>query len=127
MKITNVKIRFSADSTSKLKAISAITFDECFVVHDIKVVEGYKGMFIAMPSRKCPDGTFKDIAHPINVETRKEINEAVLAEYAKELKEHVATERRTVATDTSDNSVAEPSAENTSAAYDNEETSNENI
>lgn len=82
MKITNVKIRVSHDS-GKLKAIAAITFDECFVVHDIKIIEGFKGLFVAMPSRKCPDGTFKDIAHPIDTTLRQLINEAILSEYEK--------------------------------------------
>lgn len=61
----------------------SVTFDNEFVVHDIKVIEGQNGLFIAMPSRKTPDGEFKDIAHPINTETREKIQNAILDEYAK--------------------------------------------
>jgi stage V sporulation protein G len=67
----------------KMKAVVSITLDNEFVVHDIKVIEGDKGLFIAMPSRKTPDGEFKDIAHPINTETREKIQAAILAEYDK--------------------------------------------
>lgn len=82
MQITDVRIRKIA-SEGKMKAIVSVTFDEQFVVHDIKVIEGQSGLFIAMPSRKTPDGEFKDIAHPINTETREKIQEAILGEYEK--------------------------------------------
>ena len=61
-----------------MKAVVSVTFDDAFVVHDIKVIEGQEKLFIAMPSRKTPDGEFKDIAHPINVEERKMVEEVVL-------------------------------------------------
>ena len=64
-----------------MKAIVSITFDNEFVVHDIKVIEGQNGLFIAMPSRKTPDGEFKDIAHPINTDTREKIQESILKAY----------------------------------------------
>jgi stage V sporulation protein G len=82
MEITDVRIRKIA-TEGKMKAIVSITFDNEFVVHDIKVIEGQSGLFIAMPSRKTPDGEFKDIAHPINTETREKIQLAILGEYEK--------------------------------------------
>jgi len=80
MTITDVRIRKIA-SDGKMKAIVSITFDNEFVVHDIKVIEGQNGLFIAMPSRKTPDGEFKDIAHPINTDTREKIQKAILEAY----------------------------------------------
>ncbi|MGL4452125.1 MAG: septation regulator SpoVG [Sarcina sp.] len=82
MQITDVRIRKIA-AEGKMKAIVSVTFDNEFVVHDIKVIEGQSGLFIAMPSRKTPDGEFKDIAHPINTETREKIQQAILGEYEK--------------------------------------------
>ncbi|MCQ2979442.1 MAG: septation regulator SpoVG [Clostridia bacterium] len=82
MQITDIRVRKVA-SDSKMKAIVSVTFDGEFVVHDIKVIEGEKGLFIAMPSRKIVNGEFKDIAHPINSDTRDRIQQAVLDEYAK--------------------------------------------
>jgi len=66
---------------SKMRAVVSITIDEVFVIHDIKVIEGDKGMFIAMPSRKAGEGEYKDIAHPINSETRSEIQDIILKKY----------------------------------------------
>ncbi|WP_297518787.1 septation regulator SpoVG [uncultured Clostridium sp.] len=82
MQITDVRIRKIA-AEGKMKAIVSVTFDSEFVVHDIKVIEGQTGLFIAMPSRKTPDGEFKDIAHPINTDTREKIQQAILGEYEK--------------------------------------------
>ncbi|MDK0967976.1 septation regulator SpoVG [Clostridium perfringens] len=82
MNITDVRIR-KISAEGKMKAIVSITFENQFVVHDIKVIEGQNGLFIAMPSRKTPDGEFKDIAHPINTETREQIQKAILDEYEK--------------------------------------------
>ncbi len=84
MKISDVRIRFVHKDGSKLKAVASITIDDCFVVHDIKVIEGAEGPFIAMPSRKTNDGEFKDIAHPLNTETREAVKDAILAAYATE-------------------------------------------
>ena len=81
MQITDVRIRKIA-AEGKMKAIVSVTFDNEFVVHDIKVIEGQNGLFIAMPSRKTPDGEFKDIAHPINTDTREKIQSAILTAYA---------------------------------------------
>ena len=80
MTITDVRNRKIA-AEGKMKAIVSVTFDNEFVVHDIKVIEGQNGLFIAMPSRKTPDGEFKDIAHPINTETREKIQASILAAY----------------------------------------------
>ncbi len=81
MKISDIRIRkVSADS--KMKAIVSVTFDDEFVVHDIKIIESGDGrLFIAMPSRRTPDGEFKDIAHPIKSETRTELNDKILEKY----------------------------------------------
>ena len=87
MMITDVRIRIVKKDDAKLKAVASITIDDCFVVHDIKVIEGAEGNFIAMPSRKTPDGEYKDIAHPINVATREEIKSLILSAYAKALAE----------------------------------------
>ncbi len=80
MQITDVRVRKVA-SQNRMKAIASVTFDEVFVIHDIKVIESDKGLFIAMPSRKTPNGEFKDIAHPINTETREAIQNAIIAKY----------------------------------------------
>ena len=86
MTITDVRVRKIA-SEGKMKAIVSVTFDNEFVVHDIKVIEGQNGLFIAMPSRKTPDSEFKDIAHPINTETRERIQGAILEAYEKAVSE----------------------------------------
>lgn len=82
MQVTDVRIR-KINTEGKMKAIVSVTFDNQFVVHDIKVIEGKNGLFIAMPSRKTPDGQFKDIAHPINTDTRQSIQKSILDEYEK--------------------------------------------
>ncbi|WAM34946.1 septation regulator SpoVG [Caldicellulosiruptor morganii] len=80
MQVTDVRIR-KITNEGRMKAIVSVTFDNCFVVHDIKVIEGQNGLFIAMPSRKTPEGEFKDIAHPINQETRDMVQKAVIEKY----------------------------------------------
>lgn len=80
MQITDVRIR-KVTKESKMKAVVSITLDNEFVVHDIKVIEGEKGLFIAMPSRKAADGEYRDIAHPINSETRDKIQRMILERY----------------------------------------------
>lgn len=82
MQITDVRIR-KISNEGKMKAIVSVTFDNEFVVHDIKVIDGQNGLFIAMPSRKTPEGEFKDIAHPINTDTREKIQKSILEEYEK--------------------------------------------
>ncbi len=86
MKITDVRVRKVAKE-GKMKAVVSITIDDEFVVHDIKVIEGEKGLFIAMPSRKAVDGEYRDIAHPINSATRDHIQKLILDAYEKALEE----------------------------------------
>lgn len=80
MKITDIRVR-KINTEGRMKAVVSITFDDAFAVHDIKVIEGQDKLFVAMPSRKTPDGEFKDIAHPINAETREIIQKAVIEKY----------------------------------------------
>lgn len=81
--ITNVKI-IKTESNFRVKGIASITIDDSFVVHDIKILESERGLFVAMPSKKCSDGTYRDIAHPINAEAREIIQKAVINEYERE-------------------------------------------
>lgn len=90
MQITDVRIR-KVEKEGKMKAVVSITIDEEFVVHDIKVIEGEKGLFIAMPSRKAADGEYRDIAHPINSETRTRIQQIILDKYEAEMAEESMT------------------------------------
>ncbi len=83
MQITDVRIR-KVEKEGKMRAVVSITIDDEFVVHDIKVIEGEKGLFIAMPSRKAMDGEYRDIAHPINSETRERIQQIILERYRAE-------------------------------------------
>jgi stage V sporulation protein G len=80
MQITDVRLR-RVNSEGRMKAIASITIDNEFVVHDIRVIDGNNGMFVAMPSKRTPDGEFRDIAHPISSATREKIQSAVLEEY----------------------------------------------
>ena len=80
MQITDVRVR-KVTKEGKMRAVVSITIDDVFVVHDIKVIEGEKGLFIAMPSRKASDGEYRDIAHPINSETRDKIQSLILEKY----------------------------------------------
>ena len=80
MQITDVRIR-KVEKEGKMKAVVSITIDEEFVVHDIKIIEGEKGLFIAMPSRKAADGEYRDIAYPINSDTRDRIQKLILEKY----------------------------------------------
>ena len=83
MQITDVRIR-KIEKEGKMKAVVSITIDEEFVVHDIKVIEGEKGLFIAMPSRKSNDGEYRDIDHPINSDTRESLQTLILDKYKEE-------------------------------------------
>jgi stage V sporulation protein G len=81
VQVTEVRIRKVGQDGSKMKAVCSVTFDNVFVVHDIKVVEGERGLFVAMPSRRTPAGEFRDIAHPITSDARQTIQEAILKAY----------------------------------------------
>ena len=80
MDITDIRIR-KINVDSKMKAIVSVTFDNCLVVHDIKVIEGADKLFVAMPSRKTPEGEYKDIAHPINTDMRESLEHSILEKY----------------------------------------------
>lgn len=86
MEITDVRVR-KITKEGKMKAVVSITLDDVFVVHDIKVIDGDKGLFIAMPSKKATDGEYRDIAHPINAKTRETIQQMILDAYEKALLE----------------------------------------
>lgn len=86
MQITDVRIR-KVEKEGKMKAVVSITIENEFVVHDIKVIEGEKGLFIAMPSRKSNDGEYRDIAHPINSDTRENLQKLILEKYKEEIGE----------------------------------------
>ncbi len=89
MNITEVRIRLVKKDEGKMRAVASITIDDCFVIHDIKIIRGNRSdgedCFIAMPSKKTPDGEFKDIVHPLNTDTREMLSKVILAEYEKEL------------------------------------------
>lgn len=85
MEITEIRISLREDN--KLKAFASITLDNCFVIRGLKIIEGGKGIFVAMPSRRRPDGTYQDIAHPINNETRDRMEAEIIAAYEKEVKQ----------------------------------------
>jgi len=89
MEITDIRIR-KIDTEGKMKAVVSVTFDNAFVVHDIKIIESQNGLFIAMPSRKTPSGEFRDIAHPIHSEARAQIQSAILEKYQTMLVEEEA-------------------------------------
>ena len=80
MQVTDVRVRRIAQ-VGRMKAVASITMDNEFVIHDIKVIEGEKGLFVAMPSRKSPDGEYRDIAHPINQAARERIQNVILERY----------------------------------------------
>ncbi len=87
MNITDIRVR-KVTKEGKMKAVVSITIDDVFVVHDIKVIDGDKGLFIAMPSRKTAEGEYRDIAHPISTESREKLQEQILAEYEKFMAEN---------------------------------------
>lgn len=80
MKVTDVRLR-KIQTDGRMKALVSITLDEAFVIHDLRVIEGKSGLFVAMPSKRTPDGEFRDIAHPINSDMRQEIQDAVMKVY----------------------------------------------
>lgn len=86
MKITDIRFK-TVDGHNRLKAIAAITVDDCFVIHELRIIEGDNGLFVAMPSRKLSSGEFRDIAHPINSETRDELEEIIIKAYKNQVKE----------------------------------------
>lgn len=83
MEITSVKVKKFDKENSRMKGIASVLVDDCFVIHDIRIIEGDEEMFIAMPSKKNAQGEYRDIAHPINTETREMFKKAILEEYEK--------------------------------------------
>lgn len=86
MNISDIRIKI-VEATGKLKAVASITIDGCFVVHDIKILEGNRGLFVMMPSRKSADGIYKDVAHPINTETREMLKTVLVKAYSDKIAE----------------------------------------
>ncbi len=84
MEITEIKV-FPVKDNDKLKAYASIVFDDCFVIRDLRVISGTTGLFVAMPSRKRKDGTFRDTAHPLNMETRDKIEKSILESYKQKI------------------------------------------
>lgn len=93
MNISEVRVRLVKKDEGKLKAVASVTIDDCFVVHDVKILEGQDDFFIAMPSKKTPDGEYKDIVHPLNTETREMLKKAVLDEFEKAVRRRRSTVR----------------------------------
>ena len=85
MRISDVRVRIVKKDDSKLKAVASVTFDDCFVVHDIKIIEGQDKLFTAMPSRKISETEYKDIAHPINSQMREHLENAIIERYKEEI------------------------------------------
>ncbi|MDJ1112746.1 MULTISPECIES: septation regulator SpoVG [Macrococcus] len=106
MKVTDVRMR-KLVTDSRMKALASITLDEAFVIHDLRVIDGNNGLFVAMPSKRTSDGEFRDIAHPINSEMRQEIQEAVMKVYD----ETEAVEPGTSAIDIADSATSEVSSQ----------------
>ena len=86
MNISDIRLKI-VEATGKLKAVASITIDGCFVVHDIKILEGNRGLFVMMPSRKSADGIYKDVAHPINTETREMLKTVLIKAYSDKMAE----------------------------------------
>lgn len=83
MKITSVNVKIIESENGKMKAIASVVLNDCFAIHDIRIIEGEKGLFIAMPSRKTSSGEYRDVAHPITPECRKMFEDTILEEYRK--------------------------------------------
>lgn len=85
MKITSVNVRIAESNDSKMKGIASVIVDDCFAIHDIRIIDGEKGLFVAMPSRKTSAGEYRDVAHPITTECRAIFNDTIIDEYKKQL------------------------------------------
>ncbi|AYU53969.1 septation regulator SpoVG [Staphylococcus debuckii] len=105
MKVTDVRLR-KIQTDGRMKALVSITLDDAFVVHDLRVIEGNSGLFVAMPSKRTPDGEFRDIAHPINSDMRQEIQDAVIKVY-EETDEVIPDKNAQPSTDSEDDSSEE--------------------
>lgn len=85
MKITSVNVRVTEKENSRMKGIASVLIDDCFAIHDIRIIEGEKGLFTAMPSRKTATGGYRDVAHPITPECRKMFDDAIIEAYQREI------------------------------------------
>lgn len=85
--ITDARVRLAKKDSSKLKGVASVVIDDCIAIHDIKLIEGEDGLFMSMPAKKMPDGTYKDLVHPINSQTREYLKTCVLEAYQKALDE----------------------------------------
>ena len=87
MKITSVNVRIAESNDSKMKGIASVIVDDCFAIHDIRIIDGEKGLFVAMPSRKTSSGEYRDVAHPITSDCRAIFNDTIIEEYNKQLEQ----------------------------------------
>ena len=92
MKITSVNVRIAESADSRMKGIASVIIDDCFAIHDIRIIDGEKGLFTAMPSRKTSAGEYRDVAHPITSDCRNMFNDAILEEYNNELNKEESAE-----------------------------------
>lgn len=120
MQITDVRLRKVNNQDTRMKALVSITFEDSFVIHDLRVIEGNNGLFVAMPSKRTPDGEFRDIAHPINSEMRQHVQEEIMKVYDET--EDVAETQKTDNSDEGESTEAEAGEE---TAEDNDENENE--
>ncbi len=120
MQITDVRLRKVNNQDTRMKALVSITFEDSFVIHDLRVIEGNNGLFVAMPSKRTPDGEFRDIAHPINSEMRQHVQEEIMKVYDET--EDVAETQKTDNSDEGERTEAEAGEE---TAEDNDENENE--
>ncbi|SDK99768.1 septation regulator SpoVG [Lacicoccus qingdaonensis] len=120
MQITDVRLRKVNNQDTRMKALVSITFEDSFVIHDLRVIEGNNGLFVAMPSKRTPDGEFRDIAHPINSEMRQHVQEEIMKVYDET--EDVAETQKTDNSDEGESTEAEAVEE---TAEDNDENENE--
>jgi len=126
VEITDVRLR-KIETEGKLRAYVSITFDDSFVVHDLRVIDGTKGMFVAMPSKRLPNGDHKDIAHPINTEIREKIQNAVLDVYNRELEEAPQVKVEAKVEEKEEESKEEESKEEESKEEEKEEAAEETV
>lgn len=111
MKITDVRLRKVNNQDTRMKALVSVTFDESFVIHDLRVIDGNNGLFVAMPSKRTPDGEFRDIAHPINSDMRQHVQEEVMRVYEETADAEEAAEQASEPTVESDPAEDEETAE----------------
>lgn len=120
MKITDVRLRKVNNQDTRMKALVSITFEDSFVIHDLRVIEGNNGLFVAMPSKRTPDGEFRDIAHPINSDMRQHVQEEIMKVY-----EETEDVQETPKADSSDEEEKTEVEDDDEAAEEDDENKNE--